>query len=73
MVVENLKNEKRACVSRAEPRSDLKSERTRSAFAAAEWKAVLALETKEGASISYGSGARIKAYSVTLYRSRVQD
>lgn len=49
-----------------EPGSDLKSERTRSAFAAAELKAVLAFETKEGASISYASGARIKAFSLCI-------
>ena len=37
---------------RVVPRSGLKSEKTRSAFAAAEWKAVLAFETKDkGASI----------------------
>ena len=39
------------CEPRSLFKSDLMSVMTRSAFAAAEWRAVLALETKEGASI----------------------
>ena len=53
---------------KSEPRSDLKSEKTLSAFAAAEWKAVLALDTNEdeedeGASISCAqASAQVKAF-----------
>ena len=47
-----MKDIKRNKKKRVVPRSGLKSEKTRSAFAAAEWKAVLAFETKDkGASI----------------------
>ena len=46
------------------PRSDFKSVKTRSALAAAEWKAVLALETKDGASIWCTGGAHVKIRGV---------
>lgn len=38
--------------------------KTRSALAAAEWKAVLALETKDGDSISCAGGAHVGIWSV---------
>lgn len=53
--IETKRKRKIIKIQTSVPRSGFKSERTRSAFAAAEWKAVLALETKEGASIPYAA------------------
>jgi len=60
-------------MKRTSPRSDLKSRRTRSAFAAAELKAVLAFETKVGDSISCATRMRtltlffFSSFSFTIY------
>lgn len=57
-------------VARREPRSDLKSMITRSAFAAAEWKAVLAFDTKVGDSISCTRDAHVTPrHELSLYLS----
>lgn len=62
-LVKEIKREAKRKKKWVVPRSGLKSEKTRSAFAAAEWKAVLAFETKDkGASIllSYALDAYVK-------------
>uniref|UniRef100_A0A2P2LEP6 Uncharacterized protein MANES_15G070100 n=1 Tax=Rhizophora mucronata TaxID=61149 RepID=A0A2P2LEP6_RHIMU len=56
---------------RSEIKSDLMSVKTRSALAAAEWKAVFAFETKDGASIKLRS--RTLPHTLTTAEDEIRE